>query len=80
MSAEKLTIKATNYKIGDWVLCGRQGLALGKTGTKKVRPSSCWRGPFKICKVDTKRQTVTLLDPTDELAVVSPDVHISVTL
>ena len=70
-----VTSESADYKIGDWVLCGWQGLALGKTRPKKLQP--CWRGPFQVVKTDAKRQTVTLLDPTD-LRVVSPDVHISV--
>ena len=28
-SVEKPTVTATDYKIGDWILCGWQGLALG---------------------------------------------------
>jgi hypothetical protein len=72
------TVTSADYKIGDWVLCGWQhwqGLALGKTRLKKLQP--CWRGPFQVVKTDAKRQTVTLLDPTD-LKVVSPDVHMTV--
>ena len=72
---KQTTVTSADFKIGDWVLCGWQGLALGKTRPKKLQP--CWRGPFQVVKTDAKRQTVTLLDPTD-LKVVSPDVHITV--
>ncbi len=69
------TVTSADYKIGDLVLCGWQGLALGKTRPKKLQPR--WRGPFQVVKTDAKLQTVTLLDPSD-LKVVSPDVHITV--
>ncbi len=69
-----MTATSTDYKIGEWVLCGWQELAVGKTRPTKLHP--CWRGPFPIVATDAKRQTVTLRDPTD-LEVVSPDVHIS---
>ena len=69
-----VTVTSADYKIGEWVLCGWQGLAVGKTRPTKLHP--CWRGPFQIVATDAKRQTVTLRDPTD-LKVVSPDVHIS---
>ncbi len=72
---KQTTVTSADYKIGVWVLCGWQGLALGKTRPKNFQP--CWRGPFQVVKTDAKRQTVTLLDPTD-LKVVSPHGHITV--
>ena len=44
--------QATDCKIGEWILCGWQGLALGETTSKEVQP--CWRGPFSADEVATK--------------------------